>query len=182
MIESFENLITVQFQTKMKPAALKIYHVVFPKCDVIDLRENGAKVHILDKEFGIDSLINLKSGQWITIQEKYRHYLFYEKFGADFTQEYLNAAGTKYENPGEWFSLGAQLYFYGWANKEENDFFKWALIDIAKYKIIVEKAGGLENFGILKANKKHGSANFYAFPINKIKESFIITYKELLKG
>ena len=169
---------TEKFRMKMKPAALKIYSKIFPGCELKDLREQGVKIHILDKEFGIDSLINLKSGQWITIQEKYRRYKFYEKFGADFTQEYFNAVGTKYENPGEWFSLGAQIYFYGWANPEEIDFFKWALINIAKYKLIVEKVGGLEKFGILKKNWKHGSASFYAFPIKKIKDAFITTYKD----
>lgn len=162
----------------MKPAALKIYSKIFPDCELKDLRERGVRVHILDKEFGIDSLINLKSRQWISIQEKYRTYYYYKTFGADFTQEYFNAVGTIYENPGEWFSLGAQIYFYGWADEKEENFFKWALIDIVKYKIIVEKAGGLEKFGKLQQNIKHGSSNFYSFPIKKIKNAFITTYKD----
>src|SRR3972149_6514992 len=97
----FEKLATVKFQQKMKPAALRIYAKLFPGCVVQDLRENGVRVHILDKEFGIDSLIVLEDGQWLSIQEKYRNndairYL-------DFTQEYKNAVGTPQESNGEWY-------------------------------------------------------------------------------
>ena len=59
----------------------------------------------------------------------------------DFTQEFKNAVGTKHESNGEWFKLGAQLYFYGWASADETEFSKWVILDIAKYKILVEQAG-----------------------------------------
>ena len=121
MVE-FNKLDTVQFQEKMKPAALRIYQQVFPGSEVEDLREEGVRVHILDREFGIDSLISLPSEQWITLQEKYRRYAALKYL--DFTQEYMNAVGTPHESPGEWFKLGAQLYFYGWANEKETDFEK----------------------------------------------------------
>jgi len=175
----FKNLSTVEFQEKMKPAALKIYNKIFPGCRVEDLRESGVNVHILDKEFGIDALIYLNGNQWISIQEKYRRNAALKYM--DFTQEYMNGVGTKYENPGEWFKLGAQLYFYGWSNKEENAFEKWALLDIVKYKLFVQSVGGLDKIGTLQQNKKHGSASFYAIPINILKRGgcFITDYKQI---
>lgn len=176
MAGNFDDLETVRLQSKLKPAALQIYKKVFPGCEIEDLRGDGVKVHILDQEFGIDSLLRLPDGQWISIQEKYRghqalHWL-------DFTQEYMNAVGTPYERPGEWFKLGAQLYFYGWANESETDFEKWVLLDVARYKLIVAKSGGLDKIGVLRNNKKHGRASFYAIPILKLKPAFICDYRD----
>jgi len=173
----FSDLSTVRFQQLLKPAALRIYRSIFPGCEVVDLRENGAKVHILDKEFGIDSLINLPTGQWVSIQEKYRDYKNLILYG-DFTQEYMNGDGT----PGEWFKLGAQLYFYGWANEHNTDFAKWILIDISKYKILVEMAGGLDKIGSFHKNSKYGRATFYSIPLDMIKEAIIINNFELNEG
>ncbi|MDO8671265.1 MAG: hypothetical protein Q7O66_07510 [Dehalococcoidia bacterium] len=173
----FDNLSTVLFQQKMKPAALRIYEQIFPGCRLEDLREQGVKVHILDQEFAIDSLIHLASGQWISIQEKYRRNTAIKY--ADFTQEYMNAVGTPYESPGEWFKLGAQLYFYGWANKEETSFVAWALIDIARYKVFVEESGGLAQIGRLIQNQAHGRASFYAIPIKALESCFITDYRRL---
>lgn len=176
----FDDLSTVKFQNKMKPKAVAIYQRLFKGCSVEDLREKGVKVHVLDQEFGIDALIRLKTGQWISIQEKYRKNTFltnstYQVIPGvpDFTQEYKNAAGTEYESDGEWSKLGAQLYFYGWANKDETDFQRWFVMDIAKYKILVERAGGLAGIGVLKPNKKHGRSSFYAIPASRLRSSFV---------
>lgn len=168
----FNDLSTVKFQLKMKPAAFRIYQEIFPGCRLEDLRENGVNVHPLDKEFGIDALIHLPFGQqWISIQEKYRKYDAL-KWG-DFTQEFMNGCGTEYEAQGEWFKLGAQLYFYGWANISESDFAKWAILDVARYKLFVENNGGLENIGQLRMNNKFGRASFYAIPIERLRSCFI---------
>lgn len=173
--EDFSDLTTVKFQVKMKPAALEIYKKVFPGCNLEDLRGNGFKVHILDKEFGIDALLNMKSGQWFSIQEKYRKNYFL-KFG-DFTQEFMNATGSNNESPGEWFKLGAQLYFYGWANTNETDFEKWCIIDIPRYKLLVEQAGGLNKIGTLKVNKLHGRSSFYTIPIQRLFSCFVADHR-----
>ncbi len=166
---------TLAFQEKMKPAALAIYQMVFPGSQVEDLREDGVKVHVLDREFGIDALIRVPSGQAITLQEKYRRN--YSLKWGEFTQEYMNAVGTKYESSGEWFKLGAQLYFYGWANKEETEFVRWFIMDITKYKLLVEENGGIERMGTLEQNDKHGRASFYAIPVERL-ESCIIHRSE----
>ena len=185
-MRTFNNLKTVQFQEKLKESAIKIYKKIFNNCEVQDLRENGVNVHILDKEFGIDKLLSFKTGQWISIQEKYRKYDFLVNSNyqikppwPDFTQEYKNAVGTINENNGEWFKLGAQLYFYGWANKEENNFKRWIIIDIAKYKLIVEEYGGLDKIGTMKYNHVHGKASFYCFPIDLIKDAWLFNGSEI---
>lgn len=172
----FNNLSTVRFQEKMKPAAYKIYNNVFPECKIIELRGDDDKVHTLDKSFGIDLIIELKGGQIITLQEKYRkndalRYL-------DFTQEYMNAVGTNHESKGEWFNLCSQLYFYGWSDKAESCFEKWFLMDIVKYKLLVNSLGGLDKIGTLKQNNFHGRASFYAIPAGDLAETFITDYSK----
>ena len=163
----FNNLSTVRFQQLLKPAALRIYSQIFPNSIIEDLREKGVKVHILDKEFGIDSLLHLETKQWISVQEKYRDNSCL-RWG-DFTQEYMNGDGSQ----GEWFKLGAQLYFYGWANKDNTDFEKWFLMDILKYKLIINQAGGIEKVGELRENYRYGQATFYTIPLEKIRSAFI---------
>lgn len=184
MDNSFRNLGTERFRLKMRPCAELIYHDLFPGCRVDDLRKDGLAVHVLDKEFGIDTLVTMPSGQWLSVQEKYRRnkYLSERQLMIrppypDFTQEYKNAAGTEHEADGEWFRLGAQVYFYGWANERENGFEKWVLIDIAQYKLLVEENGGIERFGVLKRNRAHGRASFYAIPVNRLQPAWLATHR-----
>ena len=168
MVE-FNSLSTVKFQHKLKPAAENIYRRLFGADSYVeDLREQGFKVHVLDQEFGIDCLLHLKSQQWISIQEKYRSNFHLKRYG-DFTQEYMNACGTQNENKGEWFKLGAQLYFYGWSNTDETDFEKWFIMHISRYKLLIESLGGLSAVGRLQQNNKHGRASFYSIPLKVLK-------------
>jgi len=180
---AFDNLSTTKFQVKMRPAAEHVYQVIWPGSRIENLRENGVNVHTLDKHFAIDALLHLPSRQWISIQEKYREN-YYLKW-KDFTQEYKNACGTQYESEGEWAKLGAQLYFYGWANVAETDFEDWYLLDILKYKIIVERNGGIEKMGRLQHNKQHGKASFYGISFEKLKDAVFLskaTLPSLLAG
>ena len=182
--QSFDNLTTEKFRVRMRPHAVAIYEQLFPGCTIEDLREQGVRVHVLDKHFGIDTLATFATGQWISIQEKYRThpYLVNPRLRInprcpDFTQEYKNAVGTKYEEVGEWFKLGAQLYFYGWASEDESRFEKWLLMDIARYKLLVEERGGLAAIGKMRQNNRHGRASFYCIPINELKPAWIATAK-----
>ena len=179
-LPDFSLLSTEKFRKHMRPYAEEIYKRIWPGCQVKDLREHGVAVHILDKNFGIDTLTEFPSGQWISIQEKYRNYrvllrgdLKVNPPYPDFTQEYINAEGTKYESPGEWFNLGAQIYFYGWANEIETDFAAWLLMDIAKYKLLIEDIGGLATVGRYYKNRTYGRASFYAIPIYKLEPAII---------
>lgn len=167
---NFNNLETVKFQQKMRVAAANIYTEIFPGCCIEDLRD-GDNVHVLDKSFGIDSLIRLSDGQFITLQEKYRNN-YYLRFG-DFTQEYKNAYGTDNESDGEWFNLTAQLYFYGWANKGNTVFEKWLIMDILRYKILMSRCGGIEKVGKPKDNDYHGRARFYTIDLNVLEPAIL---------
>lgn len=172
MGDSFSDLSTEKFRLKMKPFAEQIYKALIPNSTIQDLREDGVKVHILDKEFGVDSLWCFPSGQWLSIQEKYRKHNAL-RYG-DFTQEYKNGAGTIYESDGEWFKLGAHLYFYGWANESETGFEKWIILNIAKYKMLVNKLGGIDKIGKLCNNYKHGRASFYSIKLETINPAIIM--------
>ena len=174
-MDQFSNLSTEKFRMRMRPAALRIYQRIWPGVVINDLRGEGVNVHILDKEFGIDTLATLPSKQWISIQEKYRQNWALKYL--DFTQEFMNAEGCEHESPGEWFRLGSQLYFLGWANVDESDFEKWALLDVVKYKLIVEQSGGLHKIGVKQHNNKHGRASFYAIPIRKLESAFVYDYR-----
>ncbi|MCY4417518.1 MAG: hypothetical protein OXE87_14590 [Chloroflexi bacterium] len=151
------------FQLQMRPAAVRIYQTLFPDCQVSHLEGREGQAHVLDAEFAIDAMIRMTQGQCLSVQEKFRRHSFMRRW--DFTQEYRNAVGTEYEAPGEWYKLWAQLYFYGWANAELNDFGAWFLMDIVKYKLLVEEAGGLAKLGVYHRNQRHGSADFYAIPV-----------------
>jgi len=180
--KDFSELSTEQFRVRMRPHAISIYKRMFGDCEIQDLREQGVRVHVLDKEFGIDTLVTAPSGQWFSVQEKYRRnkFLVEPKLRLpgsdypDFTQEYTNAAGTQHESPGEWFKLGAQLYFYGWASACEDGFAAWVLLNVPRYKIIVERTpGGLDTLGKLIPNKEHGRATFYAIPVDRLRGAWI---------
>jgi hypothetical protein len=180
MANSFDDLTTEKFRKRMRPHALRIYAFLYPNSKTEDLREDGVKVHVLDKEYGIDTKTTLPSGMSFTIQEKYRDNDFLcdprkqiSPPVPDFTQEYMNAAGTPTESQGEWFHLAAQMYFYGWANGNLSDFAAWVLFDITRYKMLVEAAGGLERVGTLKQNCRHGKASFYAIPITSLRPAWI---------
>jgi hypothetical protein len=176
----FGGLVMEQFRLRMRPHAIAIYERLFGDCEIQDLREEGVRVHVLDKEFGIDMLLTVPSGQWFTVQEKYREHKFLvepllqvEPPCPDFTQEYMNAVGTPHESPGEWFKLGAQLYFYGWARPREDGFAAWVLLNVPRYKMIVEKTpGGIAGLGRLCYNRRHGRATFYAIPVSRLRNAW----------
>jgi len=180
--QQFSELATEKFRLRMRAHAEAVYTGLFPGCEVKDLRAEGVSVHVLDQHFGIDTLATFATGQWVSIQEKYRTYQYLANTRwrvdprcPDFTQEYMNAVGTAHEAPGEWFKLGAQLYFYGWASEDESRFEKWFLMDIARYKLLVEERGGLAAIGELKQNNRHGRASFYAIPIDSLRPAWVAT-------
>ena len=162
---------TQAFSNRMRPCAHKLYKQIFKGCKIEELTK-GKSVHILDKHFGVDSLIHLKNGAYITLQEKYRENC-YLKFG-DVTQEDKNAYKTRFESDGEWHKLAAQLYFNGCADKNESYFEKWVLLGILRYKIEVDLRGGLDQMGKLQFNKNHGAASFVGINLNKLGNCIIL--------
>lgn len=179
----FGNLSTEAFRRRMQPKADAIYRRLFPDCWVDRLNKKGSEPHILDQKFGIDAIIMLPLGPSITCQEKFREHYVLESRELrvdpecpDFTQEYMNAAGTKHQALGEWFKLAAELYFYGFANKQETDFECWFLMDTLKYKLIVMASGGLEEIGEQQVNRKHGRASFFAIPFTRLRPAWLATH------
>ena len=173
-MKDFLKLETENFRKKLNSKAIDIYKSIYPNC--IYSRELDINK---DRAYSIDATLIFSDGQKLTIQEKYRKYKYLtckelqvSPPYPDFTQEYKNAVGTKYENLGEYFKLFAQLYFYGWANKKQTDFVRWCIIDIPKYKDFLQNKG-IDNIGALKQNYRHGKATFYAIPINNIKHCFL---------
>ena len=164
-----------QFRIKMRPYFIKIYEKIWPNCKVQDLRKEGFKVHPLDKEWGIDSIIWLSNGTPLFLQEKTRRYNAW----GDFTQEYENHPT---QQDGEWFHLGAHIYSYGFANELENNIEKYFIMDIVKFKLKIERnkqkqkdirRTGFEHIGKLQTNYEHGQANFFGIPIIKLKSTII---------
>jgi hypothetical protein len=173
-MSNFKDLKTVSFQQKMDVHVKSIYKKLWPDCKIIDLRSNGHKAHILDQYFGIDTIIECKDGCRITIQEKSRENEFLQY--RDFTQEYINGYGTINESPGEWFNLTAQIYFYGWANKDETKFEKWFIMDVFLYKMIIQK-WGLTVIGKRNINKLHGRSLFYGIKLRHLFPAFVADYR-----
>ena len=143
----------IGFEQRMRAATEDVLQAFFPGCQVQYTRERE-DLRRFDDHFAIDTIITLRSGQIITAQQKCRRNQ-YLKYG-DFTQEFMNAAGGIYETRGEWFHLATQLYLYCWANHAENGLAAWirrVLLDVVKYKMLVEQAGGLDKIGTLGKTK-----------------------------
>lgn len=177
----FGHLTTEQFRCKVKPHIANVYRKVFGHCTVQDLKRTGNRPHVLDQMFGIDAVITLSSGATMTVQEKCRENKFLtaprvEGYCPDFTQEYKNAAGTPHESDGEWFHLAAQLYFYGWATAQADGLAAWVLLDVPRYKLVVERSGGLNAVGVKYSNNLHGKASFFAIPVERLRPAFVASY------
>ena len=145
-----------EFAEQMAPYTAKIYQRVFPGAQILTARQafgaafvarglhslSAQLTEMLDRDFAIDKVLRLPGGETFTVQEKVRRNRFVRYM--DFTQEYKNGADTPNEEPGEWFKLSAQLYFYGWANATDDGIKEWAIIDVVQYKRLVAGRGGLD--------------------------------------
>ena len=156
------------FSERLRGYAVEIYKRELEAIGAVDLQTIGKGKSVLDEKFGIDTILKLKGGQTITLQEKYRRNSALN-YG-DFTQEFMN--GGK-EQDGEWFHLGAQIYFYGWAREDEKGFERWFMMDILKYKLLIQEAGGIDKIGTLHSNYTHGKASFYSIPLGALRPAII---------
>jgi hypothetical protein len=154
------------FEEKMTPYIDKIYKGLFSGIESIDRSSiNNTKNLLLDKELGIDSILYFNDGSLLTIQEKTRK--FESLAFNDFTFEYYNDPEKKYG--GEWFKLASQLYFYGYANENEDSYIKYCILKVVDFRIFLKKELGINELQkYLKSNKKHGKANFFTIPFKVI--------------
>jgi len=111
----------------------------------------------LDKDRGIDVHLQLVSGLTFDIQEKFRraearHYW-------QFTVEYKNNPVTG--EPGEFYKLAANYYFYAYVNKLENCFTDWFIVDLNSFKEAYNS--GLLKEDELRENTLRSKASFLCF-------------------
>lgn len=172
MGNDFDALATNSLYRQMVPVADALYAQIFPGGEITRLKNQGGEPHPLDKYFGIDATIIMPCGGLITLQEKFRENQHLQKYG-DFTQEYENATGTIHRRGGEWFHLASQLYFYGWATPEKDAFARWILLDVLRYRLLVQDAGGLEMLGRKQVNRIHGRASFFGIPIGRLAPAIV---------
>ena len=161
----------IGFERRMRGPVERVYQAYFPECKVRYTREQD-ELRPFDDHFAIDTILELRSGGIVTAQQKCRRYDYFLKY-RDFTQEYMNAVGSIYESRGEWFHLASQIYFYGWANQAEDGLVAWLLLDVVKYRGLVEKKGGLDKIGTLRQNNDRGRASFYTIPLETLRPAFI---------
>lgn len=159
------------FEEIMRPSIDKIYKHKFGENINIqrsDRNSKKSKLMFMDKHFAIDTILRFENGAMITIQEKT---LTHEKeeFNA-FTIEYYN--DPKIKDRGDWFKIAAQLYFFGYANKEENGYNKYWLISMLDFQLQIRKEFTIEEMRdeFLRENPLPAKASFFAIPF-KILES-----------
>lgn len=160
------------FEEKMTPFINDEYRKIFGE-HLVEIYRNSRetcddkRLMFMDMELAIDTHLKFKNGSILTLQEKTRRN-YYIKYN-DFTFEYYNDPNTK--EIGEWFKLASQLYFYGFANKQENGYEKYYILDVAKLR-----TGLMGKFTInqlvdwyLKSNIPPAKANFFAIPFSTLK-------------
>ncbi|MBA7578331.1 hypothetical protein ES708_20193 [subsurface metagenome] len=130
--DSFERNWRRKFEKRMRPVADKLYWEIIPGIKDI-LRGYRLRMSLpliaelgpLDKELGLDVFFTLNTGMRLSCQEKfYSHTYRYKK---NMTVEYENDPIRGI--PGDWFTMIAQLYFFGFASKDEKSFDLWVLLD-----------------------------------------------------
>ena len=130
--DSFERNWRRKFEKRMRPVADKLYWEIIPGIKDIK-REYRLRTDLplyvelgpLDKELGLDVFFTLTNGMRLSCQEKFNQHTFSYKKNA--TVEYKNDPIRGM--PGDWFTMIAQLYFFGFANKDEKSFDRWVLFD-----------------------------------------------------
>lgn len=123
----------------------------------------------LDKERSIDVKLTLESGLTIDIQEKFRraHYKEYWQF----TVEYKNNPITN--EPGEFYKLAANYYFYGYVNKKEDSFTDWWLIDLNVFKNLYADGTILHNYILQNEKRSNASALCFNFKNPELQRCFL---------
>ncbi|GAI66569.1 unnamed protein product, partial [marine sediment metagenome] len=119
--DSFELNRRRQFEKRMRPVADKLYWKIIP--GIKDIKR-GYRLRMalplyvglgpLDRVLGIDVIFTLNNGMRLTCQEKFNSSVFTHL--KDVTVEYYNKPILGI--PGDWFTLMAQLYFFGFASKD----------------------------------------------------------------
>ena len=144
---------------RMKRHVKAELEALWPGSVVEFLKKPGPGVaDVLDQEFGIDGELTTAHGLCLTFQFKVREYKWLPK--GEFTIEMFN--DPRGEQPGEWFNLTADLYFYGYANGDETGLADWYVFKIIDLKLAIES--GEVQWGPLIGNRVHSRALFTTVP------------------
>ena len=167
------------FEEKMRPCVDRIYNERFKNIKSIDRVERDdpkSNDLMLDIKYGIDTKITFEDGSILTFQEKVRKFR-YISFN-DFTFEYYNDPDDKIF--GEWFYLASQLYFYGYANENDDDIIYYYIIDVPRFRLFLNDEGSIYNRKWrLEKNAYPAMANFLPIPFEMIPDDCIIYQEEI---
>ncbi|MBA7627605.1 hypothetical protein ES703_35072 [subsurface metagenome] len=167
----FNDLEETKFHREMEPIADQLYYDIWGPLQKLE-RLSHSRVgppHPLDKDWAIDVILQTMGGLTITIQDKFRQYKYYRDYN-QFTLEYENNPAT--HEPGEFFHLVANYYFYGFATIDKQSFISWKVIDLNPFKecyrvkAIVEDGTGY--------NKKKSRASFIFFNWDKLRDKGLL--------
>jgi len=151
----------------MEPVAEQLYRDIWGPLESVErlAHNHNGNVNPLDKEWAIDVVLHTQIGFPITIQDKFRDYDAYKAYN-QFTLEYENDPKT--HEPGEFYHLAANYYFYGFATRDNKSFVSWKAIDLNDFKecyrmgVIREKERG--------QNRAKGKASFLCFDWQQLRD------------
>src|SRR5271157_4184284 len=122
------------FEESMRPYIDEIYNSVWSDLTNIIRSDRAATKNeislLLDKHCGIDTIIHHKCGGILTLQEKTIR--DENRRFQTITIEYYN--DPKKNAIGDWFTLIAQLYFFGYASVDATGYTQWYILDMAKFR------------------------------------------------
>jgi hypothetical protein len=119
-----------------------------------------------DRYLAIDTFIRFPDGQTINLQEKSRlnRYLKYN----DFTIQHYKNAEQKTE--GYWFYLMAQLYFFGIANKNNDGYEKYYILNVVVLRIALKSLDTEMLLQLKRNNEKSTDSDFIPIPFETIEK------------
>lgn len=167
------------FSESMQPLTDEILKDSFNKIlkyeniKITRLKDEKGQVHLLDKNFAIDGIIELESGMIFTFQEKIRRHK--NKEFNDFTLEYLSNINKNIK--GEFFHLCSDFYIHGYANEGEKEIDTLRIIKVINLKEYINK-NIIDLKKEMQKNKNHSNASFLPIDFEELdKEKDIVIYK-----
>lgn len=130
---------------------------------------------VMDSDLSIDTHLTFSNGMVLTVQEKTLRFI--NSRYNQFTFEYYNNPKTK--DPGEWFKMAAQLYFFGYANQDETGYLRYWVVDVLRLRLLLNDNFTLEQLEnrFLRQNTI-SKANFFAIPFNILEnDNGVVLYK-----
>lgn len=120
---AFESDPRRQQEIRLRPLANNIYRGVFG--DIGIQRYENQDNYMLDKEFAVDVKVSFPSGMILIGQEKFLSCEFakYQSVTVEYEQNQHTG------ECGDWFKLGVQFYFVGYATEFEEQFDPWVLLN-----------------------------------------------------